>query len=67
MQASENSGTVDLRHFTFYAFAGRSGLLRWSRKNEVIHIFMFLLLCFKIYKQSSPFNYFLYHYAVVEY
>ncbi|KAH9662943.1 FG-GAP repeat-containing protein [Citrus sinensis] len=35
-EASENSGTVDLRHFAFYAFAGRSGLLRWSRKNENI-------------------------------
>lgn len=35
-EASENSGTVDLRHFAFYAFAGRSGILRWSRKNENI-------------------------------
>lgn len=26
---------VDLRHFAFYAFAGRSGQLRWSRKKEV--------------------------------
>ncbi|KAK7309318.1 hypothetical protein RJT34_05945 [Clitoria ternatea] len=34
--ASENSGTVDLRHFAFYAFAGRSGIERWSRKNEKI-------------------------------
>ncbi|KAG5535994.1 hypothetical protein RHGRI_023699 [Rhododendron griersonianum] len=33
-QASENSGTVDLRHFAFYAYAGRTGTLRWSRKNE---------------------------------
>ncbi|MCH81546.1 FG-GAP repeat-containing protein, partial [Trifolium medium] len=33
--ASENTGTVDLRHFAFYAFAGRSGVERWSRKNEV--------------------------------
>ncbi|XP_057449340.1 uncharacterized protein LOC130740682 [Lotus japonicus] len=35
-EASENSGTVDLRHFAFYAFAGRSGTERWSRKNENI-------------------------------
>lgn len=35
-EASENSGTVDLRHFAFYAFAGRTGSLRWSRKNENI-------------------------------
>ncbi|KAM7252154.1 hypothetical protein ACFE04_024037 [Oxalis oulophora] len=35
-EPSENSGTVDLRHFAFYAFAGRSGVLRWSRKNENI-------------------------------
>lgn len=34
-EASENS-TVDLRHFAFYAFAGRTGMLRWSRKNENI-------------------------------
>ncbi|XP_031494569.1 uncharacterized protein LOC116260391 [Nymphaea colorata] len=33
-EASENSGTVDLRHFAFYAFAGRTGALRWSRKIE---------------------------------
>ncbi|XP_058227872.1 uncharacterized protein LOC131336162 [Rhododendron vialii] len=33
-EASENSGTVDLRHFAFYAYAGRTGTLRWSRKNE---------------------------------
>lgn len=33
-EASENSGTVDIRHFAFYAFAGRTGTLRWSRKNE---------------------------------
>lgn len=25
---------MDLRHFAFYAFAGRSGMLRWDRKNE---------------------------------
>ncbi|CAN0861474.1 hypothetical protein LINGRAHAP2_LOCUS8216 [Linum grandiflorum] len=34
--ASENSGTTNLRHFAFYAFAGRTGQLRWSRKNENI-------------------------------
>ncbi|KAG8383387.1 hypothetical protein BUALT_Bualt04G0007200 [Buddleja alternifolia] len=34
--ASENAGTVDLRHFAFYAFAGRSGELRWTRKKENI-------------------------------
>ncbi|XP_072984173.1 uncharacterized protein [Typha latifolia] len=34
----EESGTdaVDLRHFAFYAFAGRTGTLRWSRKNDNI-------------------------------
>ncbi|KAK6922653.1 hypothetical protein RJ641_010957 [Dillenia turbinata] len=35
-EASETSGNVDLRHFAFYAFAGRSGLLRWDRKKENI-------------------------------
>ncbi|MBA0655553.1 hypothetical protein Goklo_008027 [Gossypium klotzschianum] len=35
-EASENSGTVNLRHFAFYAFDGRKGGLRWSRKNENI-------------------------------
>ncbi|XP_071913575.1 uncharacterized protein [Coffea arabica] len=35
-EASDNSGMVDLRHFAFYAFAGRSGQLRWSRKKEDI-------------------------------
>ncbi|CAL0314460.1 unnamed protein product [Lupinus luteus] len=35
-EASENTGTVDLRHFAFYAFAGRSGVERWHRKNENI-------------------------------
>ncbi|KAL6576098.1 hypothetical protein OROHE_000569 [Orobanche hederae] len=34
--ASDNAGTVDLRHFAFYAFAGQSGELRWTRKNENI-------------------------------
>ncbi|CAA2982992.1 FG-GAP repeat-containing [Olea europaea subsp. europaea] len=35
---SGNAETVDLRHFAFYAFAGRSGELRWSRKNENIEV-----------------------------
>ncbi|KAI5588491.1 hypothetical protein POPTR_005G118300v4 [Populus trichocarpa] len=35
-EPSENSGTVNLRHFALYAFAGRTGALRWSRKNENI-------------------------------
>uniref|UniRef100_A0A2P2JEW8 Uncharacterized protein MANES_02G100000 n=1 Tax=Rhizophora mucronata TaxID=61149 RepID=A0A2P2JEW8_RHIMU len=39
-EASENSGTVDLRHFAFYAFAGRTGVLRWHRKNEVANSFV---------------------------
>ncbi|KAM7516178.1 hypothetical protein LguiA_005761 [Lonicera macranthoides] len=34
-EAPETS-TTDLRHFAFYAFAGRTGTLRWSRKNENI-------------------------------
>ncbi|KAG6532068.1 hypothetical protein ZIOFF_005906 [Zingiber officinale] len=36
----ENSGSsiADLRHFAFYAFAGRTGTLRWSRKNENIQV-----------------------------
>uniref|UniRef100_A0A0D9YKY0 FG-GAP repeat-containing protein n=1 Tax=Oryza glumipatula TaxID=40148 RepID=A0A0D9YKY0_9ORYZ len=34
-QASE-TGNTDLRHFALYAFAGRTGELRWSRKNENI-------------------------------
>ncbi|MED6149605.1 hypothetical protein PIB30_064076 [Stylosanthes scabra] len=33
---SDNSGTADLRHFAFYAFAGRSGTERWRKKNENI-------------------------------
>ncbi|CAL9080094.1 unnamed protein product [Musa textilis] len=32
------SGNVDLRHFAFYAFAGRTGTLRWSRKNDNIQV-----------------------------
>ena len=34
IQAS-GSGTADLRHFVFYAFAGRTGIPRWHRKSEV--------------------------------
>ncbi|KAL6603393.1 hypothetical protein ACP70R_043754 [Stipagrostis hirtigluma subsp. patula] len=36
--ASEKQGseTGDLRHFALYAFAGRTGTPRWSRKNENI-------------------------------
>uniref|UniRef100_A0A0D9VB08 FG-GAP repeat-containing protein n=1 Tax=Leersia perrieri TaxID=77586 RepID=A0A0D9VB08_9ORYZ len=34
-QASETA-TADLRHFSLYAFAGRTGELRWSRKHENI-------------------------------
>uniref|UniRef100_A0A0E0MDH6 FG-GAP repeat-containing protein n=1 Tax=Oryza punctata TaxID=4537 RepID=A0A0E0MDH6_ORYPU len=34
-QASE-TGNTDLRHFALYAFAGRTGELRWSRKHENI-------------------------------
>lgn len=33
-EASENPGTVDSRHFKFYAFAGGSGIVRWHGKNE---------------------------------
>ncbi|XP_039011393.1 uncharacterized protein LOC120140478 isoform X1 [Hibiscus syriacus] len=33
-EASENLGTVHLRQFAFYAFDGRKGVIRWSRKNE---------------------------------
>ncbi|KAL8211161.1 hypothetical protein R6Q57_005598 [Mikania cordata] len=35
-QPADTSGFVDLRHFAFYAFSGRTGALRWSRKNEKI-------------------------------
>ncbi|KAJ6822722.1 uncharacterized protein M6B38_387675 [Iris pallida] len=35
---STNSASVDLRHFAFYAFAGRTGHTRWSRKNENIQV-----------------------------
>nr|CAB3471542.1 unnamed protein product [Digitaria exilis] len=33
---SSETGTTDLRHFALYAFAGRTGERRWSRKNENI-------------------------------
>ncbi|KAL4186714.1 hypothetical protein AMTRI_Chr09g15370 [Amborella trichopoda] len=33
-EVSEKSGTADLRHFSFYAFAGRSGKRHWSKKSE---------------------------------
>ncbi|RRT74923.1 hypothetical protein B296_00014957 [Ensete ventricosum] len=36
---NSGSGNVDLRHFAFYAFAGRTGTLRWSRKNDVCFSF----------------------------
>ncbi|KAG5241169.1 FG-GAP REPEAT-CONTAINING PROTEIN [Salix purpurea] len=35
-EPSENNGTVNLRHFALYAFAGRTGAIRWTRKNENI-------------------------------
>ncbi|KAJ6818483.1 uncharacterized protein M6B38_406085 [Iris pallida] len=35
---STNSATADLRHFALYAFAGRTGAIRWSRKNEKIQV-----------------------------
>ncbi|KAI7736624.1 hypothetical protein M8C21_025709 [Ambrosia artemisiifolia] len=35
-ESADASSAVDLRHFAFYAFAGRTGTLRWSRKNENI-------------------------------
>lgn len=51
-QAS-GSGTADLRHFVFYAFAGRTGIRRWDRKSEVssfdphIHSFLRRLIEYK--------------------
>nr|AAL58934.1 AT3g51050/F24M12_90 [Arabidopsis thaliana]AAN64522.1 At3g51050/F24M12_90 [Arabidopsis thaliana] len=33
-QASEDSGAINLRHFSVYAFAGKTGLLRWSKKTD---------------------------------
>uniref|UniRef100_A0A7N0UBT2 FG-GAP repeat-containing protein n=1 Tax=Kalanchoe fedtschenkoi TaxID=63787 RepID=A0A7N0UBT2_KALFE len=33
-ETSENTGAVDLRHFAFFAFSGRTGQVRWTRKNE---------------------------------
>ncbi|GJX20608.1 two-component response regulator-like APRR5 [Tanacetum coccineum] len=35
-ESADSSGAVDLRHFSFYAFAGRTGTLFWSQKNENI-------------------------------
>ena len=35
---------MDLRHFAFYAYAGRSGILRWDRKNEVISFVISFIL-----------------------
>lgn len=35
VQGAENPGTMDSRHFKFYAFAGGSGLIRWRGSNEV--------------------------------
>ncbi|XP_047310479.1 uncharacterized protein LOC124914052 [Impatiens glandulifera] len=32
-EPQENAGTMDVRHFAFYAFAGLTGVLRWSRQN----------------------------------
>ncbi|GAB2282792.1 hypothetical protein Dimus_017327 [Dionaea muscipula] len=37
-ESVESTGPVDLRHFAMYAFAGRTGQLRWSRKNENIQV-----------------------------
>ena len=33
---------MDLRHFAIYAFAGGSGKMRWSRKNEVIYLITYI-------------------------
>ncbi|WZY84780.1 hypothetical protein YC2023_031164 [Brassica napus] len=33
-QPTEDSGGVNLRHFSVYAFAGRTGVLRWSKKTD---------------------------------
>jgi hypothetical protein len=38
-QASEDSGAINLRHFSVYAFAGKTGLLRWSKKTDVSYLF----------------------------
>ncbi|KAL0904280.1 hypothetical protein M5K25_026367 [Dendrobium thyrsiflorum] len=37
-ETSGNNASVDLRHFAFYAFAGRSGSVRWTRKNENVQV-----------------------------
>lgn len=42
LQATENPGTVDLSHFSFYAYAGRTGLLRWTRKTDVSLVFVII-------------------------
>jgi hypothetical protein len=52
-EASENTGTVDLRHFAFYAFAGRSGVERWSRKNEVVFFLLWFLVHSIVWVLSS--------------
>lgn len=52
VQASD-AGTVDLRHFAFYAFAGRTGIVRWTRKNEVLP----LVLCFSIFSLGGKWHY----------
>ncbi|KAL8168019.1 hypothetical protein V2J09_009518 [Rumex salicifolius] len=31
----DNSGAMDLRHFAMYAFAGKTGQLRWKKEEEV--------------------------------
>ncbi|CAA6656401.1 unnamed protein product [Spirodela intermedia] len=36
-EANGSSDVLDQRHFALYAFAGRSGTQRWSRKNENVH------------------------------
>ncbi|PKA53478.1 hypothetical protein AXF42_Ash020901 [Apostasia shenzhenica] len=33
-----NGTAADLRHFVFYAFAGRSGTIRWTRKTENVKV-----------------------------
>ncbi|KAK8964737.1 hypothetical protein KSP40_PGU019539 [Platanthera guangdongensis] len=37
-RGSGNGVSVDLRHFAFYAFGGRSGTIRWTRKNENVQV-----------------------------
>lgn len=52
-QQGSGASTVDLRHFAFYAFAGRTGQIRWSRKNEVFSFvcffFLFIIRCIFVY------------------